>query len=452
MQSLSQPLNGGYGPGAPGGGQYVPNQYFSVPTQNRFGPLGEWVGYSMGIHDTMDDRSDMEVQWIPVQNKRKRFNTGSTGTGMGPNFSTLSLDEKLLHMFEKLQNMEQSNQTIAQFSQNMNNVQCKVGHIENRMTDHDLFLKVLAYKSIDIEARTRRCNLIFHGLAEFKNERLTDILRDFLWDEMGIDCDDLFIDRVHRLGSFTKAKQRQHTENPRRPVIIAFQDYRSVEKVMDAAYMLRNSKFSVTRDYPRELVAARQRLTLRYKAERANFNNKVAIEYPAKLVVNGKIVADEFPDWYSVLACDRYQLANGNMDLARAQQTVPYNLRQAQNSASAVTVTATPGVSQDAHQSGRAIPARSYAQVVSTAVRPQFTNVQSNTVPGTVPMNIPRHCSVNSTHSQIWQGSGFTTSTTMSTTTTTVFTTAGGRPFMSVGRNANSDFNPSRDQQTYHNL
>ena len=67
-------------------------------------------------------------------------------------------------------------------------------------------------------------------------------------------------------------------------------------------------------------------------------------------------------------------------------------------------------------------------------------------------MNIPRHCSVNSTHSQISQGSGFTTSTTMSTTTTTVFTTAGGRPFMSVGRNANSDFNPSRDQQTYHNL
>ena len=51
----------------------------------------------MGIHDTMDDRSDMEVQWIPVQNKRKCFNTGSTGTGMDPNFSTLSLDEKLSH-------------------------------------------------------------------------------------------------------------------------------------------------------------------------------------------------------------------------------------------------------------------------------------------------------------------------------------------------------------------
>ena len=42
------------------------NKYFSVPTQNRFGPLGECVGYSMGIHDTMEDRSDMEVQRILV--------------------------------------------------------------------------------------------------------------------------------------------------------------------------------------------------------------------------------------------------------------------------------------------------------------------------------------------------------------------------------------------------
>ena len=115
---------------------------------------------------------------------------------------------------------------------------------------------------------------------------------------MGIDWDDLFIDRVHRLGSFTKAKQRKRRENPRRPVIIACQDYNSVEKVMDAAYILRNSKFSLTRDYPRELVAARQRLMPRYQAERANFNHKVIIEYPTNLVVNSKIEANEFPDWY----------------------------------------------------------------------------------------------------------------------------------------------------------
>ena len=158
---------------------------------------------------------------------------------------------------------------------------------------------------MDIEARSRRCNLIFHGLAEFKNECLSGVLRDFLWNEMGIDCDDcddLFIDRFHRLGSFMKAKQKRPNINPRRPVIIAFQDYKSVEKVMGAAYMLNKSGFSVTRDYPKEIVAARHRLLPRFKAERLNFNNKVYLEYPAKLIINNKVVADEFPEWHSLLA------------------------------------------------------------------------------------------------------------------------------------------------------
>ena len=130
MQPIRQPFTGGYGPGAAGVGQFGPNQYFNVPTQNKFGPLGEWVGYSMGIHEPIEpieESSEMEVQWIPIQNKRKRFNTGNMGAGMESNFSSLSMDEKLSHMYEKLQSLEQSNQTIAQFSQNMNTVQSKVG-------------------------------------------------------------------------------------------------------------------------------------------------------------------------------------------------------------------------------------------------------------------------------------------------------------------------------------
>ena len=73
------------------------------------------------------------------------------GAGMESNFSSLSMDEKLPHMYEKLQSLEQSNQTIAQFSQNMNTVQSKVGQFENKLNDHDLFFKVLAYKFMDID-------------------------------------------------------------------------------------------------------------------------------------------------------------------------------------------------------------------------------------------------------------------------------------------------------------
>ena len=74
--------------------------------------------------------------------------------------------------------------------------------------------------------------------------------------------------------------------------------------------MLRNTRFSVSRDYPKEIVSARQRLLPQFKAARQNKNDKTSTEYPAKLVVNGRVVA-EVPDGYTVLSQDRYKMANG---------------------------------------------------------------------------------------------------------------------------------------------
>lgn len=117
--------------------------------------------------------------------------------------------------------------------------------------------------------------MVFHGLEESKNENLEGKLQYFMWNEMGIDSDDFIMDRFHRLGSFHKAKQRQRTDTPTRPVIVAFQEYHYIERILDASYMLKGSGFSVTKDYPKEIVAARQRLLPLFKAERQNRSNKV---------------------------------------------------------------------------------------------------------------------------------------------------------------------------------
>ena len=61
-------------------------------------------------------------------------------------------------------------------------------------------------------------------------------------------------------------------EVPRRPIIVSFNDDQSVQKVLSAAYMLRGTNYSVSKDFPREIVSARQRLIPRYKAERENRN------------------------------------------------------------------------------------------------------------------------------------------------------------------------------------
>ena len=68
MQSYTTLDSIGYGSELASGGQYAPNQFVSVPTQNRFAPLHEWVGYSMGVEEPGPEQ--MELQWVPVRNKR----------------------------------------------------------------------------------------------------------------------------------------------------------------------------------------------------------------------------------------------------------------------------------------------------------------------------------------------------------------------------------------------
>ena len=126
----------------------------------------------MDVQDPGPGPEPMELQWVPVRNKRRSFNTGRPAAGTDQiNFSSLNVDKKLSHMFDKLNSLEQSNNEIMKFSNQMNSVQAKVDRAEQRTVNHELFFKVLAYKSIDIEVRSRRCNLVIDGLAESKNER-----------------------------------------------------------------------------------------------------------------------------------------------------------------------------------------------------------------------------------------------------------------------------------------
>ena len=149
-------------------------------------------------------------------------------------------------------------------------------------------------------------------------------LGEFLWTEMGIDIDDLYTERIHRLGSLQRARQLVTDSNQplRRPIIVAFNDTRSVNRVLDNAYTLRGSGFSVTRDFPQEIVRARRTLMPQYIQEKQNRQNKVSIEYPAKFVVNGKIISDAFLDWYTILNQDRYEMAKSLSQVVNTDMTV----------------------------------------------------------------------------------------------------------------------------------
>jgi hypothetical protein len=110
------------------------------------------------------------------------------------------------------------------------------------------FMKTLAYKSIDAEARSRRNNLIFscvRGFVENKGENCTSLILDFIENRLTIRSNDVRIARAQRLGMKDRSK---HTQ--RRPIIVNFTEFCChVEIIMKNVTLLKNTGFSIGYDF-----------------------------------------------------------------------------------------------------------------------------------------------------------------------------------------------------------
>ena len=83
---------------------------------------------------------------------------------------------------------------------------------------------------LDLQCRSMKNNLIFTGLHEVSNEYTEDLLRDFLYSELGIDYKIEF-GNVHRFG---------RNAWDRRPIVARFLYFVDLQHVLDSAYKLRN--------------------------------------------------------------------------------------------------------------------------------------------------------------------------------------------------------------------
>ena len=203
---------------------------------------------------------------------------------------------------EEYENLTMENKLSVLFSQ-MKNVcdkvddcillQKRVNITENTLSNHDHRLKLLKYKSFDLEARSRRNNLIFSGISELRDENCTTRIDSFLKEHLGFtDCPP--ITRAHRLGKYKKGSTRS--------IIVCFLDFRDTNYVMSKAHMLKGKEYSINKDFPKEIVDARRRLWPEYKHLRQiDPGAKTSIVYPAKLISNGHTIADEFADWGPIM-------------------------------------------------------------------------------------------------------------------------------------------------------
>ena len=262
-----------------------------VPTENRF------------LADRVCEMTRDGFQIMA--GKRRRTNTGQSDSEHRSVFSLSNGDDKFNIMFDEILRIRKTQDKMYQGMLSFQNCLMNVGEkmtqvirTTNRNTD---MLKTLAYKSIDIEARSRRNNLIFWGLIENRNENCFALIRQFIKNELDLDADKMYLARAHRLGPVKKFVGLR-----KRPLIVNFRDYCDIQSIMANAHLLRGTPFSVDYDHPKEIGAARKLLWDEIKSiKRLKPSAKCQIVYPAKLLVDGKVARDEFPDWSQAMKGSR---------------------------------------------------------------------------------------------------------------------------------------------------
>ena len=242
------------------------------------------------------------------QSKRQRISTGGQSGQTQPEphefediFETdlqgMSMDEKVTLLLSKASVNESRVSAIQNKLDAVLNIRSRVTTVENVIRSQNDRLKFLEYRSIDLEARSRRKNILFKGIIEQRRENCFTEVRTLIHEDLRIDRD-MCLERAHRLGRFDRSKTW--------PIIVAFRDFCDTQEILHASSNLRGTGYGISRDYPYEISKARQSLWKQYTSTReANSNRKVTLEFPARLCIDGVLVADTFPDWYPILRGSR---------------------------------------------------------------------------------------------------------------------------------------------------
>ena len=244
-----------------------------------------------------------------TQTRRKRNRRSTSGTFSEnisketicriskESFKNMPTDDKLVSLFEVMTSGFGSvNSRVQDVEDNVHELMSSSAQVERR-------LKLVEYRSLDQEARSRRNNLIFRGHLEIVgHDDCVGVINRFLAEKF--EMHNVNIQRAHRLGSLRNIGRRSRS----RPIIVCFGDFRDVQNIMAKAHTLRGTDYGINRDYPDEIVQARSRLWSDYKQAKPNYSKgKVYIAFPAKLVINGEVTRDEFPDWKDILKGSRVE-------------------------------------------------------------------------------------------------------------------------------------------------
>ncbi|MES9884340.1 MAG: hypothetical protein ABW185_26130, partial [Sedimenticola sp.] len=155
---------------------------YSIMTENQFGILS----------DTHMGQENGGGEFRVVRNKRRCVHLSPIDK---QSFDEQSMDEKLYTIFGEIRsvkdiqlNMQKGMNLLVENQEQMGQNVKRVYGFANNNTD---MIRLLAYKSIDLEARSRRNNLIFRNIAYRRGDSCFGVIREFLDLQMGIDGNDM---------------------------------------------------------------------------------------------------------------------------------------------------------------------------------------------------------------------------------------------------------------------
>lgn len=249
--------------------------------------------------------------------KRARANTGGESVSGEADINTsrslMTNDQKLDFIIDSLNTYDRKvTQVEKKLDLALSDTKriASIEHVVQTLSDR---ITLLDYKTIDMEARDRRNNLIFKGFVEKRGEDCTELVASFLQDKLGIE-DHIPTERAHRFGKFGL--------HPR-PIIVAFSFFRDTDYILSKCRLLKNTSFAISRDFPVEIADARRELWPTYKDLRKKHpRDKISIVYPAKLVHNNHVIRDMFPDWWKIM---RGRRVTNTTTTQGIQQTIQTN-------------------------------------------------------------------------------------------------------------------------------
>jgi hypothetical protein len=272
------------------------NVEVNVQTKNMFD-----VGVS-GWSDVSDNDTAWKAETV-LRKRKKRSSTGTNGDSDVDQFTRLSTDDKLVMLFETITRLEKKQSdhfgVYNDITHDLRRAHQKLTHNDNAIAILTKKSKMLSYRSLDLEARSRRNNLIFWGLTERMRYSDRDLINRFLASELGLHLTNNYnpIQRAHRLGPDKKVNYDQ-----KRPIIVNFMHYEDTETILRSAYKLRGTNFMIDRDYPKEIVEARKKMYDSQAArEGREAGKRVEIKYPARLYINNVFEDDALPDWFGLM-------------------------------------------------------------------------------------------------------------------------------------------------------